>query len=64
MNLQIKQKLTLLVIVAMAALIGTGIFAFVQANKLNSALDNAIEHHSELALASDRARGAQVRFKT
>jgi methyl-accepting chemotaxis protein len=64
MNLQIKQKLMLLVVVAMAALIGTGIFAFVQANKLNNALDAAIAHHADLSLASDRARGAQVRFKT
>jgi methyl-accepting chemotaxis protein len=64
MNLQIKQKLMLLVVVAMAALIGTGIFAFVQANKLNEALDTAIAHHADLSLASDRARGAQVRFKT
>jgi methyl-accepting chemotaxis protein len=64
MNLQIKQKLTLLVVVAMAALIGTGIFAFAQANKLNNALDLAIAHHADLSLASDRARGAQVRFKT
>jgi methyl-accepting chemotaxis protein len=64
MNLQIKQKLSLLVVVAMAALIGTGIFALVQASKLNSALGIAIQQHAALAQASDRARGAQVRFKT
>ena len=64
MNLQIKQKLTLLVVVAMAALIGTGVFALVQANKLNNALNQAIQHHAQLAQASDRARSAQVHFKT
>lgn len=64
MNLQIKQKLTLLVVVAMAALIGTGLFASVQANKLNNALDLAIQHHAQLAQASDHARSAQVHFKT
>ena len=64
MSLQIKQKLTLLVVVAMIALIGTGIFAFAQANKLNAALNSAIAHHADLAQASDQARGAQVRFKT
>ncbi|MFA7293459.1 MAG: methyl-accepting chemotaxis protein [Rhodocyclaceae bacterium] len=64
MNLQIKQKLFLLVIVALAALIGTGAFAFFQASKLNNSLTEAIERHAGTVTAIDSARGAQVSFKT
>ncbi|MDQ5943164.1 MAG: hypothetical protein QG572_1980 [Pseudomonadota bacterium] len=64
MNLQIKQKLFVLVAVALAALIGTGIFAFSQANKLNNSLTEAIDRHAVTVTAIDSARGAQVRFKT
>lgn len=64
MNLQIKQKLALLVVVAMIALIGTGIFAFIQASKMNTALVTVTQSHTQMAQAADNARGAQVRFKT
>ena len=64
MNLQIKQKLFVLAAVALAALIGTGIFAFSQANKLNNSLTEAIDRHAVTVTAIDSARGAQVRFKT
>lgn len=64
MNLQIKQKLFVLVAVALAALIGTGIFSFSQSSKLNLSLTEAITRHATTVEAIDRARGAQVRFKT
>ena len=64
MHLQIRQKLFILVIVAVLTLIGLGTFSFVQASKLNSALNEAIERHVLIIEAVDKARGAQVRFKT
>ncbi len=64
MNLQIKQKLMVLVAVAMIALIGTGIFSFAQARKLNASLNEAIERHAATISAVNGARGAQVHFKT
>lgn len=64
MHLQIRQKLLILVAVALLALLSLGIFSFVQAGKLNNALTAAIERHSLVVEAVDTARGAQVRFKT
>ncbi len=64
MHLQIKQKLVILVVVALFALICVGIFSYAQADKLNDALSQAIERHSVVVEAVDKARGAQVRFKT
>jgi len=64
MHLQIKQKLLILVVVALFALICVGFFSYIQASKLNDALSQAIERHSVVVEAVDKARGAQVRFKT
>ncbi|MBI2278116.1 MAG: methyl-accepting chemotaxis protein [Dechloromonas sp.] len=64
MHLQIKQKLVILVAVALLALICVGIFSYSQASKLNNALTEAIERHVIVVEAIDKARGAQVRFKT
>lgn len=64
MNLQIKQKLIILVFVALAALVGTGLFSNQQTKILNAALDSAIDKHAELSHASDQTRAAQVHFKT
>jgi methyl-accepting chemotaxis protein len=64
MHLQIKQKLVILVVVALVALISVGIFSFSQASKLNDALNQAIERQAVVVEAIDKARGAQVRFKT
>ena len=64
MNLQIKQRLFILVTVALAALIGTGLFSFSQASKLNASLTEAIDRHAVTVAAIDSARGAQVSFKT
>ncbi|MBK8523192.1 MAG: methyl-accepting chemotaxis protein [Betaproteobacteria bacterium] len=64
MNLQIKQRLFILVTAALAALIGTGLFSFSQASKLNASLTEAIDRHAVTVAAIDSARGAQVSFKT
>ena len=64
MHLQLKQKLLVLVAVALLALISVGAFSFMQAHKLNDALDEAITRHALIVDTVDKARGAQVRFKT
>ena len=64
MNLQIKQKLMLLVAVALLALVGASIFAFIQAGRLHTQLNEAIETHAAVTQAVDSARAAQVAFKT
>ena len=64
MHLQIRQKLVILVAVALLALICVGIFSYTQASSLNDALNEAIERHVIVVEAVDKARGAQVRFKT
>jgi methyl-accepting chemotaxis protein len=64
MNLTIKQKLIVLVAAALAALLAVSIFAFSQASRLNTALTEAIDEHEVVVEAVDKARGAQVRFKT
>lgn len=64
MQLQIKQKLVILVIVALLALISVGTFSLIQANKLSQTLSSAIEHHALIVEAIDKARGGQSRFKT
>ena len=63
MTLQIRQKLTLLVTVALATLICVGLFSFYQANKLNDALNQSVAKHAALVEAVDKARSAQVHFK-
>jgi len=64
MKLQIKQKLILLVGVALLALIGASIFSLVQAGHLHAQLNEAIASHAEVTRAVDSARAAQVAFKT
>ncbi len=64
MNLSIKQKLVVLVAVALAVLLAVSIFSFSQAARLNTALTEAIDEHEVTVEAVDMARGAQVRFKT
>lgn len=64
MNIQIKQKLLILVAVALLALVSVGLFSFLQASKLNNALNEAIVRHAVVVDAIDKARGAQVHFKT
>jgi len=64
MNIQIKQKLLILVAVALLALLSVGLFSFLQASKLNNALNEAIVRHAVVVDAIDKARAAQVHFKT
>ncbi len=64
MQLQIKQKLVILVVVALLALVSVGSFALIQAGKLSLALNSAIDRHVLISEAIDKARGGQVRFKT
>lgn len=64
MQLQLKQKLLVLVAVALLALLSVGAFSFMQAHKLNDALNEAIARHALIVDTVDKARGAQVRFKT
>jgi methyl-accepting chemotaxis protein len=64
MNIQIKQKLLMLVAVALVALVSVGLFSFLQADKLNNALNDAIVRHAVVVGAVDKARAAQVHFKT
>jgi methyl-accepting chemotaxis protein len=64
MNIQIKQKLLTLVAVALLTLVSVGLFSFLQAGKLNSVLNEAIVRNAVVVDAIDKARGAQVHFKT
>ena len=64
MHLQIRQKLYFLVAVALIALASISFFSYQQVSKLNTALNESIERHALLVEAIDKARGAQVRFKT
>jgi len=64
MHLQIKQKLVVLVATALLALVSVATFSFIQASKLNNALTEAIEGHTLIVETIDKARGAQVNFKT
>lgn len=64
MNLSIKQKLVALVVVALTVLLAVSFFSFSQASRLNTALTEAIDEHEVIVEAVDKARGAQVRFKT
>jgi methyl-accepting chemotaxis protein len=63
MHLQIQQKLLLLVVVAVLALIGVGLFSLGQAAKLHQELEQSIERNSTMIQAIDGARSAQVSFK-
>lgn len=58
MNIQIKQKLLILVAVALLALVSVGLFSFLQASKLNNALNEAIVRHAVVVDAIDKARAA------
>lgn len=64
MQLTIRQKLFVLVFLALLALLSVGLFAFLQASKLNDASIRSMERHQLLVETIDKARGAQVRFKT
>jgi methyl-accepting chemotaxis protein len=64
MNLNIKQKLVALVVIALTILVAISLFAYAQASRLNETLTGAIERHAVTLQAVDNARGAQVRFKT
>ena len=64
MNIQIKQKLLILVAVALLALVSIGLFSFLQASKLNTVLNESIVRHAAVVGAIDKARAAQVHFKT
>ena len=64
MQLTIKQKLFVLVSLALLALLSVGLFSFFQASKLNEASSRSMERHVLLIETIDKARGAQVRFKT
>jgi methyl-accepting chemotaxis protein len=64
MQLTIKQKLFVLVSLALLALLCVGLFSFFQASKLNEASSRSMERHVLLIETIDKARGAQVRFKT
>lgn len=64
MNLQIRQRLLALVVVALAVLAAVGIFAYFQATSLNVMLQQSIERHAGTLQAVDQARNAQVHFKT
>jgi methyl-accepting chemotaxis protein len=64
MQLTIRQKLFVLVFLALLALLCVGLFAFLEASKLNDASIRSIERHQLLVGTIDQARGAQVHFKT
>ncbi|RIX48841.1 MAG: methyl-accepting chemotaxis protein [Rhodocyclales bacterium GT-UBC] len=64
MNLQIRQKLLILVAIAVMALVGASLFSFVQASRLTRQLNEAIDTHATVTQAVDSARAAQVAFKT
>lgn len=64
MHLQLKQKLLVLVFVALLALASVGLFSFFQAGKLSDALVEAIDRHVLIVETVDRTRSAQVHFKT
>ena len=64
MQLTIKQKLFVLVSLPLLALLCVGLFSFFQASKLNEASSRSMERHVLLIETIDKARGAQVRFKT
>ena len=64
MHLQIKQRLFILIAISLLALAGIGIFSYYQASRLNDALTDAISRHESVVETVDKARGAQVRFKT
>ena len=63
-SMKISQKLLLLVASALIGLFATGVFAILQAGKLNEALVTGIERQDLVVAAVDGARGAQVHFKT
>jgi methyl-accepting chemotaxis protein len=64
MQIQIKQKLSILVLVALLALASIGIFSVVEAGKLNNAMNDTIARQASVLEAVDKARAAQVHFKT
>jgi methyl-accepting chemotaxis protein len=64
MQIQIKQKLSIVVLVAVLALASIGIFSVVEAGKLNNAMNDAIARQASVLEAVDKARAAQVHFKT
>ncbi|WP_412480080.1 methyl-accepting chemotaxis protein [Azonexus sp. IMCC34839] len=63
-SMKISHKLLLLVVSALIGLLATSIFAVLQAGKLNDNLVSGIERQELIVSAIDRARGAQVHFKT
>ena len=63
-SMKISLKLLLLVASAVIGLFATGVFAILQAGKLNDALVTGIERQELIVSAVDGARGAQVHFKT
>lgn len=63
-NLDIKVKLGLLTLCALALLVAIGGFSFYQAGQLNSTLTKVIADNQRLIDSVDTARSAQVSFKT
>ena len=64
MHLQIKQRLIVLVAVALLALVSIAVFSFNEAGKLNTSLNATIARQALVVEAIDKARAAQVHFKT
>jgi len=64
MQIQIKQKLSILALVEVLALASIGIFSFAEASKLSSAMNGALTRQTLVLEAVDKARAAQVHFKT
>ena len=64
MHVQIKQRLFILVAVALIALLGMGTFSYFQAQRLEAVLSETITRQTAIIDAVDKARGAQVHFKT
>jgi len=60
----IRQKLILLLGVALLTLLLVSGFSIYKLRTLSASLDEALGRHAEALVAVDRARGAQVHFKT
>ena len=63
MNLQIKHRLTALVAIAMAAMIGVAVFSYAQLGTLDASLRSTIARSAAVLDTADKARAAQVTFK-
>ncbi len=64
MTMTIRQKLILLLTVALLTLLLVSGFAVIKLGTLSDSLNQSIERHSTALIMVDRARGAQVNFKT